>query len=170
MHRNASSHHIALYGEVTRVTELPRHHNNAIRLFDRYWNSLCDELGKLPSRKNLDPVAMGPRTLPWMLIVELHRDDEGIFFHYRLCGTEIAALIGRDITGKSTREVISGDNLKIITDPYFYTLEVRQPGFWQTSVFHETYRWRPAVRGVWPLAEDGTTIDMFVNLTVPVQG
>ena len=170
MYRDVSSHHIALYGEVTRVAEPPKHHNDAIRHFDRYWKSLCKELERFPSRKDLDPVAMGPRSLPWMLIVELRHDDEGTYFHYRLCGTEIAALIGRDVTGKSTREVIDGDNLKIITDPYFYSLKTRAPGFWKTSVFHETYHWRPAVRGVWPLSEDGETIDMFVNLTVPAQG
>lgn len=165
-----SSSQIALYRDVTRVETPPEHHNDAIGQFDRYWRSLQGRLGRFPSRKDLDPISMGSIVLPWMLLVELREDDDGLFFHYRLCGTEIANLVGRDVTGKSTREVVCQDNLKIIIEPYFVTLREKSPSFWKTSVYHDLYDWRPAVRGVWPLSASGDQVDMFVNLTVPVFG
>ncbi|WP_282610358.1 PAS domain-containing protein [Pelagibius sp. Alg239-R121] len=169
MSETASSNHIALYSEPARVDEPPIHHNDAIGKFDRYWLSLHQALGRFPSRKDLDPVAMGPAALPWMLLVELREDEDGVFFYYRLCGTELANLAGQDVTGKTTRDVIVGGNVQVITEPYLYTFVHEQPSFWQTAVFHEIYHWRPVVRGVWPLSNDGGKIDMFVNLTVPVQ-
>lgn len=169
MSGTASPKHIARYSDVRRVKEAPRHRNDAIRRFDSYWCALCDRLGCWPSRENLDPVEMGAAILPWMLLVELREDAKGVFFHYRLCGTEIANLAGCDVTGGTTREVVDSDNLQIIIEPYLYTLRERCPSFWETAVFHEIYRWRPVVRGVWPLSENGRDIDMLVNLTVPLQ-
>ncbi len=111
---------------------------------------------------------MGAASLPWMLLVELREDAEGLYFYYRLCGTEITNLVGQDVTGKTTREVVISGDLKIIVEPYLYTLREARPSFWETAVFHEIYQWRPVVRGVWPLSENGQDIDMFVNLTVPI--
>lgn len=152
------------------MEEPPQHHNNAIGRFDRYWRSLNTKLGRFPSRKDLDPLAMGAMVLPWMLLVELREDEDGIFFYYRLCGTEVANLVGHDVTGRTSREVVCENNLKIIVEPYFFTLKEEKPSFWETSVYHELYDWRPTVRGVWPLSVEGDKIDMFVNLTVPVLG
>lgn len=152
------------------VAEPPPHHNNAIGHFDGYWRSLTAKLECFPSRKDLDPVAMGAMILPWMLIVELREDEDGIFFFYRLCGTEMAALVGHDVTGQTSREVVSDKSLKVVVEPYFFTLREEIPSFWETSVYHELYHWRPTVRGIWPLSTSGEKIDMFVNLTVPAHG
>ncbi len=165
-----SSAQIALYRDLVRVENPPEHHNNAIGQFDSYWRSLQEDLGRFPSRKHLDPIAMGAAILPWLLLVELREDSDGIFLFYRLCGTEIVNLVGHDVTGKTSREVICDTNLKVIVEPYLFTLQEQQPSFWKTSVYHEVYSWRPAVRGVWPLSACGEKIDMFVNLTVPVLG
>ncbi len=161
---------IAFYKGAKRVAEPPPHHNNAIGHFDRYWRSLNARLERFPSRKDLDPLAMGAKILPWTLIVELREDEEGIFFYYRLCGTEMATLVGHDVTGRTSREVVNDKSLKVVVEPYFFTLKEEIPSFWETSVYHELYHWRPAVRGVWPLSSGGDKIDMFVNLTVPVLG
>ena len=171
-HKNLSDSlrqsHIALYSEPTRVEEPPLHHNDVIRRFDSYWRSLHARLGHFPARSDLDPIDMGAAILPWTILVELREDDGGVYFYYRLCGTEVAHLIGRDVTGSTTREAISGGNPQIITGPYFYTLKEACPSFWKTSIFHKVYHWRPVVRGVWPLSSDGQKIDGFANLTVPV--
>ncbi len=170
MSETPSSHHIAFYRGAKRIAEPPPHHNNAIGHFDCYWRSLNARLERFPSRKDLDPLVMGAMILPWMLIVELREDEEGVFFYYRLCGTEMATLVGHDVTGRTSREVVNDKSLKVVVEPYLFTLKEEIPSFWETSVYHELYHWRPAVRGVWPLSSGGENIDMFVNLTVPVLG
>ncbi len=60
-----------------------------------YWRSISP-LGRLPGRQHFDPTAI-PQLLPYLRLYDVHRDP--LRFRYRLVGTEIVRILGRDTTG-----------------------------------------------------------------------
>lgn len=155
------------FSQPVRRSSAPRDAINAVRYFNAYWNGLQAARGTIPPRQDLDPVEIGTGPLPWVVISTVCRDDGGIYLHCRLCGTGMAEFLGLDLTGRSTRQTVPAANYENVMRPYLTAIEEAAPGFWETRVLHDQAGWRPAVRGVWPLSDDGTTVTHLVNLTVP---
>ena len=91
-----------------------------------------------------------------------------LVLRYRLCGTGIAGLMGRDVGGASSEEVICSDNREVVLRPYSVTLHEQMPSFWESSVLHERMGWRPIYRGVWPYTHASGAVAFFLNITIPV--
>ena len=67
-----------------------------------YWREACD--GRLPvPKQKIDPVALPTHLLSHILLVDVVFDPPD--FRYRLIGTEITQLTGRDSTGKLLSEI-----------------------------------------------------------------
>ena len=62
--------------------------------------------GKLAGRQHIDPVDLGTSILPFINLVEVIRQGEGLRFRYRLVGTRQTYAAGREITGKFTEEAV----------------------------------------------------------------
>lgn len=67
-----------------------------------YWRDACDGVLPVPKQK-IDPVALPPHLLAHVLLVDVVFDPPD--FRYRLIGTEITQLTGRDSTGKLLSEI-----------------------------------------------------------------
>ena len=67
-----------------------------------YWSSRRPVQG-LPSRADLDPAEI-PRLLKHMFLVDVL--PEPLDFRYRLIGTDLARIAGRDVTGCSLAEAV----------------------------------------------------------------
>ena len=70
--------------------------------FYDFWADECGGAVPLP-RAALDPVRMAPEILPWLFIVNVHRDP--LDFQYRLIGTGLTNMLSRDLTGQRLSNV-----------------------------------------------------------------
>jgi hypothetical protein len=90
----------------------------------RYWRSRRDS--GVPQRADIDPADV-KSLLPYLLIVDIHRDPFRIY--YRLVGTAIAHYAGMDFTGTFLDElafdICATDDL---TNAYRMVCETKQPG------------------------------------------
>ncbi|ANK81974.1 MAG: hypothetical protein TEF_15120 [Rhizobiales bacterium NRL2] len=80
--------------------------NRALR---DHWLTLRGEGPDLPSWDAFDPVAV-PRLLPYLVVVEVVGDPA--VFRYRLVGTFVTELAGRDATGRTLDAALYGDRLE----------------------------------------------------------
>jgi hypothetical protein len=76
-----------------------------LRRLLQYWRSKC--VGdRLPARPDIDPVALA-FILPNLFIMDVHADEEPHRrFRFRLFGTELVRIHGRDLTGKTFHDTL----------------------------------------------------------------
>ncbi len=69
----------------------------------RYWSAQCE--GRImPARQDIDPLEMGPKLLPHLLLCDLQ--DRGARLRYRLVGTNVVRRWGFDPTGRNLDETM----------------------------------------------------------------
>jgi hypothetical protein len=71
-----------------------------------YWLAIKGDR-PLPERSDLEPSDI-PRLLPYLALTEVHHQP--LRFRYRLVGTRITEMAGRDATGRWLDEDLYGDN------------------------------------------------------------
>jgi hypothetical protein len=132
-----------------------------------YWER--KRQGRLaPRRADLDPAEI-PSHLPYFYIVDVV--DDGADFLVRLAGTQIAASLPRDPTGKLLSEILRDvpDALEDALQLLRTVLEEKRPGYSRGEVFwlrERSYRWFAAVR--LPLSEDGATVNRIMGVVTPI--
>ena len=88
------------------------------QLYD-HWHALRGRRA-MPAREDIDPLAM-KELLGWLLLIDVERAP--LRFRFRLVGTEIVAVRGRDLTGRYLDEAVGADdiilrlNTRVATDP-----------------------------------------------------
>ena len=97
-----------------------------LRLRD-YWETARGDR-PMPARRDLDPVEI-PRLLSNLLLIEVHHDgpDGAPRFRYRLIGTAITRLVGREATGRWIDESLYGERLPRVLAAYRRVVETRAP-------------------------------------------
>jgi hypothetical protein len=82
--------------------------------------------GGIPERSALGPEVLHPLgLLPNVMLVDVI--DGGARFRYRLVGTEITAIAGRDATGKFFEEIYEPPALKHRTETLHWVMRERRP-------------------------------------------
>ncbi len=116
----------------------------------------------LPLRRAFDVIELRP-WLGFLCLVDI--EDQGRDFRYRIFGTRIATLIGRELTGRRLSEVDSGlrDGLR----PGY--LEVARSGAPATftPALHEAWRTIRLSELVLPLSIDGLGTNMLLTCCYP---
>ena len=69
-----------------------------IRSAERYWRSLSSET-RLPSHRDIDPIKIGPATLPHVALIDVLRDDD-TRFRYQLLGGAVIQIFAQDYTNR----------------------------------------------------------------------
>lgn len=136
-----------------------------IALIHRYWQDIRPSGWAMPGRPHLDPAAI-PRLLPALRLYDVHRDPWR--FRYRLVGTELVRMLGRDLTGTWYHDnVAHAERTQSHADLVFvgegrgkayrrgFPLELAPAKDHMTSE-----------RILLPLARDGRTVDMVLGFTV----
>jgi len=130
----------------------------------RYWRAQRRG-GRLPSRRDIDPLAM-KRNLPLISLIDVtnpHPVNDPEAFRQRLAGTELYAAYGEEITGKTIREIYMPDQALYWAQELSCVVETRKP-----NVGLHSLAWRGSkdMALFWirlPLASDGTRVDMILG-------
>lgn len=133
-------------------------HRAALCALYRFWLEKKLQRGRgLPARSAIRPEELKP-WLGWINLVAIV--DGGRDYVFRLYGSNIAREFGRDLTGKSLRELPAA-HLGIITTPLERVVRDRVPCSTCHLVEYEgrSFVWE---RLILPLAEDGETVDILL--------
>ena len=134
---------------------------------EAYWNSLPCSDG-LPSRRNIDPVEIGEALLPWIFLLDVIREDGRLDYLYRLAGTSNVELVGRDPTGRRSSEIFADDEHAFVIETFDQTVNERVPTYWYVEVPQDHYDVVRVYRGLFPLSDDGITINKLICAAVPL--
>ena len=124
--------------------------------------------GRLPRRADIDPIEI-KRHLPMLFMVDVlagGRADGAREFRYRLIGTELAIVNGRDSTGKTFTQVYGEDprQLTRMDQVIGAVVDGRQPVLIAGEMFWRPDRaFRPVEGVLLPLSGDGKTIDVVMG-------
>ncbi len=138
-------------------------HPKVRRLFD-YWQTLRPAPDLLPGRQHFDPLAIVD-IMPWVWMLDRERAPER--FRYRLLGTRMVEAMHRDVTGQWYDEVHPG----VLEHPMFRWFRER----WDRGepVWRRGRPWLHVDPDIYeieqvilPMARDGRTIDLLMNITV----
>ncbi len=123
----------------------------------------------MPARSDLDPLNI-PKLLPNLGLIDVGTDFDGARF--RLAGTRLHEIYGREITGKRLGEVFAGE-----TASYWRRVHSRvvETGFPLAGVVRGPAAGRDHILLYWlrlPLSEDGETVDRILchDAGVPAAG
>ncbi|RKQ70558.1 PAS domain-containing protein [Oceanibaculum indicum] len=130
------------------------------RLLD-YWKAKRAG-GALPGRQHIDPLDL-PDLLSNMMLIDVCRDTKPVQFRFRLCGTEIVRITGRDLTGMTLDEALPDGYRDYIRFLDELVISKKEPVFSRT-LFHDKANFANAEtsRILLPLAMDGETVDMIL--------
>jgi hypothetical protein len=123
-----------------------------------YWTSKLNGRA-MPSRADIDPTEI-PHLLPDLLLAEVHYEPRR--YRWRLIGTAVTGILGRDSTNKWFDELYEGKILEAFEAVMDMTLAVHGPvRFEGTGRFaNKDYLAYESLH--LPLSKDGTTIDMIL--------
>lgn len=129
-----------------------------------YWRGVHPPVG-LPGRQHIDPQALR-KFLPYIWLIDIER--EPFRLRYRLIGTAVVHVLGKDMTGQwfdeahpepASRTSYLARAQGVMSDGVPDWRRGR-PNLWQ----HETHHIVQNL--ILPLAADGTTVDMLFNASV----
>lgn len=114
-----------------------------------YWNSLRRGLG-LPARRDVDPGRL-KRHLPTVSLVDVVHEGGTPDFNFRLAGTALYNVYGREVTGRHINEVY-GSSVDYWRTELTKVVEERRP---MVGVHNLAWRGQPHLSMIWlrmPLA------------------
>ncbi len=153
-------------GREVALDHVPADAEPRLRAFYDHWRSLAPAPGFLPARRHFDPIAI-PELLPntWMLDIVGNPPR----FRYRLIGSALDTGPLAGATGRFMDEV-SAD---FPANPTFpdYIAVTKGAISWRrgSPAFRFMEMWRVIERLLLPLADDGKTPDMMLNITVVLE-
>jgi hypothetical protein len=131
-----------------------------------YWSGKRGDR-PMPSRRNIDPLELGPGILPHLMLVDV---EPGPRFRYRLFGTVVSDAFGMDATGRYIDEVMVGKYKDFILGIYGDVVAMKKPVY-STSIYGpQPDRKMSTQRLMLPLSSDGSTVDMVLACQVFLHG
>tara|TARA_R110002167_G_scaffold244516_5_gene450021 strand:- start:232 stop:720 length:489 start_codon:yes stop_codon:yes gene_type:complete len=122
-------------------------------------------MAAMPARRDFDPVRLPLELLPHILLVDVEYLPEPRF-RWRLIGTYITDMIGRDSTGRYWDEIYDANVLAAISKGPRWVLEHRRPiRSLGTAPVHGRAHRRSENLDM-PLSSDGEKVDMLLVISV----
>lgn len=137
-----------------------------IRRLLQYWRSKCVG-GRLPTRRDIDPVAL-PYILPNLFIVDVRTDEEPRRrFRFRLFGTELARVHGRDLTGRTFHESLESGPADGAVRHAMSVVEGRAPRFVAGKMHYlKNKDWLRFENCMLPLQDETGAVTMILGATI----
>jgi len=137
-------------------------------LLNDYWRSIAPAPGLLPGRRHLDPLDLDRSIMPWIFLMDVIRaEGKPLDYRYRLVGTGNATLVGRDATGELASVVFGRVDASFVLKTFDLTVEQAAPTYWIATVPQDQVGEVTIHRGLFPLAQDGRTVDMLLCVAAP---
>jgi len=117
----------------------------------------------MPAKSDMDPVRLGARLLPHILLVETV--EGGTRFRYRLCGSANTDAAGMDLTGRHVDELNPHpDYIRYMVGLYRQAQASGRPVYSESRYLAlATNTARDTRRLICPLSSDGATVDNFIS-------
>ncbi len=133
----------------------------------RYWEGKRRDRA-MPARSDMEPTELGA-LLPYIYMVDVERAP--LRFKYRLIGTAIVHLLGRDYTGRTVdAQNYGAQHAAELQAIFSIVIESARPVGWKGTMFYIAGReWLPIESILLPLAKDGHTVDIIFAAFVPVR-
>lgn len=130
------------------------------RLVD-WWREGCARLGHLPGRQHFDPAAW-PGLLSHIYLIDVL--EAGRRYRWRLLGTAVTEMAGRDVTGRFMDELYDPGIYADSTRSYDAVIATRQPlrSFGTLAFAGRDYSGFESVEV--PLAADGHCVDVVLGM------
>jgi len=143
--------------------ELPEDCHPMVRAIVDYWLRI-GPADALPGRQHFDPVDIW-KLIPNVWIVDVFGDPPR--FRYRVAGTRVVDYLGREPTGKTMDEVFPHFQETETCKGLLRVIAERVP-HWRrgTPTLRSDKNFKIVEQVSLPLARDGRTVDMILNLSV----
>lgn len=142
----------------TSLDALPWCSRRMADLYD-YWDGRRG-VWAMPRRADIDPIDMRD----WLArVVLVDVIDGGAQFRYRLIGTELTQLRGRDATGLTVEEAWPAADAEIVLAGYRDVVARREPVFCHATQGPRSARRPQAGIMLLPLSKDGERVDMILG-------
>ncbi|WP_025900061.1 PAS domain-containing protein [Sneathiella glossodoripedis] len=130
-------------------------------LYD-YWRSKFEN-GKPPQRKHVKPEEIVP-LLPHVGLINV---DGANKFSYRLIGTAMVTLFGRDFTGLDVATSKSGAYGRFLLDLYAEVVSFKNPIYSRSKFLYAGKKGLTTRRLLLPLFDDCQRVNMLLFSTIP---
>ena len=132
----------------------------------QYWRSKCVE-GRLPARADIDPVAL-PYILANIFLLDVRCEEEPHRrFRFRLFGTELARVRGRDLTGRTFHDALDPGPADGAVRHAMRVVEERIPLFVAGKpLYVRNKEWLSFENCMLPLQDQGGAVNMILGATV----
>jgi hypothetical protein len=112
----------------------------------------------MPSRRDIDPIEV-PALLPHLQLVDI----VGGRFRYRLVGTELVTVFGRDYTGMFPDELFPGTRGQMICEVFAAVRKARKPMFLRNRYLTAKHWDLEASRLLMPLSDNDREVNMILG-------
>lgn len=126
------------------------------------WQSKCRD-DKLPGRNDFEVSELRSQ-LGWIVLIDVEHDPQR--FRYRLIGSKITGLAGRDVTGQYFDQLYEADVASAATQSYRRIVQTRRPTRVLASLYHADRGHLTFEAIDLPLSSDGLTVDMIMVRSV----
>ncbi len=123
--------------------------------------------GKLPSRRQLDPLDLRA-LLPFIVLVDVHRSGSGSGsereFRYRLMGSRHVEAIGHNFTGVTVQDASAPAYLERVLSNMNFVVDTAKAFYDRFPMPFRDREFMDSERVYFPLADDGETVDVILVL------
>ncbi|NQW11081.1 MAG: PAS domain-containing protein [Alphaproteobacteria bacterium] len=130
-----------------------------------YWLSLRARAQSLPARSHIDPADI-PRLLPWINLIEVHREASGLRYRHRLVGTGIVDMRQRDGTGRWFDDLYDQATIRKLRGTLDPVVADGHPRILRGNLGITGKGFLDYQSLLLPLAEDGRRVDMLMGVSV----
>ena len=136
-----------------------------LRKLLEYWQTKCSG-GRLPTRADIDPADLS-FLLPNLFLMDVNMGEEARNrFRFRLFGTELARVHGRDRTGKTFHETLEEEPADGSVTWATRLVNERIPLFVGGRVRYLRKEWLKFENAMLPLQNDGGEVSMILGATI----
>lgn len=132
--------------------------NPPLQALHDLWNRKRDSR-PMPSRDDFDPLELKD-DLGWIVLVDV--EHEPVRFRYRLIGTNITHLVGRDATGAYLDELYPPSAERVATSSFREILQSKTPNRILGTMHHAEKGFLEFEAVDLPLSADGETVNMIM--------
>jgi hypothetical protein len=117
----------------------------------------------MPARKDIEPLEIAG-LMPQVFIVDAASEGE---LTYRLFGTSLVALFGREMTGRPMAEGLPPQAAEDARARYRTVMRERRPLYHQAQLREPRNNYTEVERLILPLSPNDIRVDMMIGMVVP---